>query len=277
MSIDNGMMSENEERELLADLILDVPCATASLSDCPPDRFHYEGVDEPDADEIRDAAARIRERHTNIVKNILATGKDLLMVKNKLKHGAFRQWLEAEFGWSERTAQNYMQAARVFGGMAHAVETLAPASIYKLAARNTPEAVRESVIADIDKGNTPTAKDIQGRITAAAGSRGSKKAIADHNTHDPAMAENHSGTVAVPCCDRAKHREVAAKVARNLNHHLGPRFATLAKLLDRVDPAALDVVKEEFLKIAGQSSSISTSTTTVTTRIEHQPNKATAT
>ncbi|MFP1630967.1 DUF3102 domain-containing protein [Zhengella sp. ZM62] len=242
MSIDNVITTQNEEDDLITELTFDVPCATASLPESAPDRFHYEGVDEPDADEIRDAAARIRERHTNIVKNILATGKDLLMVKNKLKHGAFRQWLEADFGWSERTAQNYMQAARVFGGMAHAVEALAPASIYKLSARNTPEAVRESVINDIDKGNTPTAKDIDERIKAAKLARAARNGTNKGTTPAPsdltAMEASPDSSILLP-----DHGTRAADVAGILRRALGSEFPIVAHWLSNISGDELAALK----------------------------------
>jgi Protein of unknown function (DUF3102) len=42
------------------------------------------------------------------------TGAALVRTKEALPHGAFSNWLAAEFGWSERTAQRFMAVA-IFG------------------------------------------------------------------------------------------------------------------------------------------------------------------
>lgn len=58
--------------------------------------------------------SRIRERVKKTVEDIIEIGTDLLAVKETLEHGHFGPWLKAEFGWSERTAQNFMSVAERF-------------------------------------------------------------------------------------------------------------------------------------------------------------------
>lgn len=42
-------------------------------------------------------------------------GQELIAAKAQVGHGNWEKWLAAEFGWSDRAAQNYMQIARRFG------------------------------------------------------------------------------------------------------------------------------------------------------------------
>ena len=58
------------------------------------------------------SADRIRERVKKTVEDIIDVGNDLLAVKEALPHGQFGPWLKAEFGWSERSAQNFMSRGR---------------------------------------------------------------------------------------------------------------------------------------------------------------------
>ena len=94
------------------------------------------------------------------------TGKDLLQAKAMLKHGEFGPWLKANFGWSTSTAGNYMNAAKL-AEQAPAVAKLKPAAVVALAAPSTPDVVKSEVIADLEKGNVPTPKEIKAKIAAA--------------------------------------------------------------------------------------------------------------
>jgi hypothetical protein len=80
-------------------------------------RFSYDLLETKVAEKVRSSADRIRERVKKTVEDIIEVGNDLLAVKEALEHGQFGPWLKAEFGWSERTAQNVMS---VCGRAGHA-------------------------------------------------------------------------------------------------------------------------------------------------------------
>lgn len=63
------------------------------------------------ASQFATVADRIRERTQRGVLLFIENGRDLICVKKQMPHGYFGPWLKREFGWSERTAQNYMNAA----------------------------------------------------------------------------------------------------------------------------------------------------------------------
>ncbi|MEX0408550.1 DUF3102 domain-containing protein [Aquibium sp. LZ166] len=134
----------------------------------------YQGVDADIADEARETADRIRKRMHG---SIIDTGKDLLAVKDKLGHGSFTGWLQQEFGWSERTAQNYMSAAALAAEY-ESVAVLQPTAIYSLAAKSTPASVPPAVVEEIKKGTIPSAAEIKERIAKARAEEAKKKAEA---------------------------------------------------------------------------------------------------
>jgi Protein of unknown function (DUF3102) len=45
---------------------------------------------------------------------IIEIGRELIAAKAEAAHGEWLPWLDREFGWSERTARNFMQVADAF-------------------------------------------------------------------------------------------------------------------------------------------------------------------
>ena len=99
------------------------------------------------AEKVRSSAERIRERVKKTVENIIEVGNELLAVKESLDHGHFLPWLKAEFGWSERTARNFMAIAEHFGKSAKFADLpIQPSAAYLLAAPAVPDEAREAAI-----------------------------------------------------------------------------------------------------------------------------------
>ncbi|MBK3745252.1 DUF3102 domain-containing protein [Paraburkholderia aspalathi] len=130
----------------------------------PSAGFDYSGVSIEIADEAEATAERIRDRHRD---GIIATGNDLLSIKDKLAHGKFGSWLDYHFNMSERSAQNYMNTAQVFGSAPKVIDVLPATTVYKLAAKGVPTLVRQSVIDEVLSGISLDAKDIEKRIITA--------------------------------------------------------------------------------------------------------------
>lgn len=130
----------------------------------PTYTFDYSDVSAAVAEEAEATADRIRRR---LRTSIIDTGNDLLAIKGKLTHGKFGKWLEHHFGMSERSAQNYMNAASAFGASPKIVELLPPTTVYKLAAKGAPYELRLSVIKEIESGITPDPEEIELRISSA--------------------------------------------------------------------------------------------------------------
>lgn len=107
--------------------------------------FNYAGLSGDDATFARVAAERIKVRMKRTVEDVIAIGQDLIAVKERLPHGEFGDWIEAEFGMDERVARRFMQVAETYGGKSDNLSDLKPSIVYALAAPSTPEPVREAI------------------------------------------------------------------------------------------------------------------------------------
>lgn len=127
--------------------------------------FDYSPLDTKIAEKARSVADRIRERLKKTLEDLIEVGSDLLAVKEAVGHGHFGPWLRAEFGWTERTAQNFMSVAERFGGNTKAISHLPidPTAAYLLAAPSAPDEARQNAVERAEAGErvtTAVAKEI---------------------------------------------------------------------------------------------------------------------
>jgi hypothetical protein len=121
--------------------------------------FNYDLLETKLAEQVRSSADRIRERVKKTVQDIVEVGEELLVVKEALDHGQFGPWLKAEFGWSERTARNFMAVADQFGKSAKFADLpIQPSAAYLLAAPAVPDEAREAAIEKARAGEEITFK-----------------------------------------------------------------------------------------------------------------------
>jgi hypothetical protein len=123
-----------------------------------PVRFDYSPLEQEVADQIRVAADEIRARLKRTIEGIIEVGGKLIVVKAQLGHGHFGNWLRAEFGWTDRTARNFMAVAENFGDKMEIISDshLTPTAAYLLAAPSTPEDARRTALQLAGKGKTVT-------------------------------------------------------------------------------------------------------------------------
>ncbi len=107
----------------------------------------------------KESAERIRGLIASSAADMLAIGDELIRAKSSLDHGEFGVWLRTEFGWTARTAQNFIAAARAFGPNAKSVLYLPVPTLYRLAAPSATTA-RERVIERVEKGERLPVKEI---------------------------------------------------------------------------------------------------------------------
>lgn len=117
------------------------------------------------ADKVRSSAEKIRLTVQKTIEDIIEVGTELQAVKEVVGHGHFGAWLRAEFGWTVRTAQNFMSVAERFGGNAKAISHLPiqPTAAYLLAAPSVPDEARQAAVEKAEAGeeiNTAVAKEI---------------------------------------------------------------------------------------------------------------------
>ena len=118
--------------------------------------FNYDLLETKLADKVRTAADRIRDRIKKTVEDIIEVGNDLLAVKEALPHGQFLPWLKAEFGWSERSAQNFMNVAEQFKSAKIADLPIQPSAAYFLAAPSVPDEARQKAVEKAEAGEEIT-------------------------------------------------------------------------------------------------------------------------
>lgn len=123
--------------------------------------FNYSELSPDVRTNVETATRRLHELERRIVGDVLEIGKHLIQVKAALPHGQFGPWLDAEFGWTDRTARNFMQAAEVFGDKSETVSDLGVTTLYALAADSTPEALRDELIERAAAGQRVTLKDVR--------------------------------------------------------------------------------------------------------------------
>lgn len=112
---------------------------------------------------VTEQTAEIRRLASRSGQDIIEIGKRLIAVKDHLPHGAFGPWIDAEFGWTDRTARRFMEVAGAFGQIGHGVRFEAKA-LYALASGDVPQDVRDRFIAQAEAGEPVRHRDVREAI-----------------------------------------------------------------------------------------------------------------
>ncbi|MGH1589596.1 DUF3102 domain-containing protein [Methylobacterium phyllosphaerae] len=191
--------------------------------------FPYDSLQPKTADALREGADRIRKLTTSVTERLFAIGAELLRAKIHLGHGRFCAWVAAEFGWTERTAQRYMQATEVLGPKSDTVSVLEPTAIYQLSAKSTPEKVREAIVARLETGERPALAELKAEIGVARQAARREKA-SEAAQRAPWRA---GAPMPLPPVTRAR------MAARFILARLGDLSPSLAQQLEGVDAGEL--------------------------------------
>jgi len=131
-------------------------------------RFDYNSLDAETSQFVQQTTDEIRTLIQRTREGIIETGQKLNEVKQRLKHGQFGDWLEAEFAWSWDTANRWMNVANRLGGkIPHGAE-IDDRALYLLAAKSTPESARAEALARAKAGELityPVAQAIKRKYT----------------------------------------------------------------------------------------------------------------
>ncbi len=118
--------------------------------------FDYSILDSTTRIAIQQTTTEIKTLVHKTTRDILDIGARLIDVKAKLGHGNFTQWLDTEFGWSPKTAQNIMNVARTFHSNEIVGLKFDTSALYLLAAPSTSENAREEAISRAKTGEVIT-------------------------------------------------------------------------------------------------------------------------
>jgi len=130
------------------------------MSDLVQMTFDYSLLDEAKRIRVQVKTESIRVRLKRTAEDVIATGQDLIDVKQDLGHGLFQDWLKSEFDMSYNTAYNFMNVAERFGADDKSLKfkDLSMSVLYLLASPSTPE----SVVSQVQSGEIPpTLEDIR--------------------------------------------------------------------------------------------------------------------
>jgi hypothetical protein len=130
--------------------------------------FDYASLDTEARIVVQQRTSEIKGLMRKAAQDIIDIGQKLIEVKARLPHGHFGPWLEAEFEWSEPTAQRFMRVCGAF--QKRQIDGFAPSALYLLAAPSTPEAAREEALSQAEAGERITHQKAQGIIEAVKAS-----------------------------------------------------------------------------------------------------------
>jgi hypothetical protein len=121
----------------------------------------------PDVDQqlwLDGCAERIYALAKKTAEDIVEIGQILTAVKAAVGHGGFLAWLDEEFGWSKRTAQNFMNVYGCFKSATVAHLDIDFRALYLLAAPSTPALVREQALEQATNGHRVTMPELRRMI-----------------------------------------------------------------------------------------------------------------
>lgn len=119
------------------------------------------------------------------VQAIIAVGLALKRQKERLPHGMFLPWIEAEFGMSDRVARRLMlrvdRWAKV-ANLANFGSQVSAQMLDEITSDDTPQSVREQVEELIVDGQKVTAADVKRLKAEAKAAQEGAEALATRNT-----------------------------------------------------------------------------------------------
>lgn len=147
------------------------PCPTADLAPHLPANAA-----------LTEHVAAIRALRSRIVSDVAEIGRRLSEAKSIVGHGNWLPWLDQEFGWTERTALNFIRVYKFTERVSNSksvsnlILSFPVSSVYLLAAPSTPEPAKTEILGRIVAGEVLKAPEIKRTIEAAKAAKPNKAA-----------------------------------------------------------------------------------------------------
>jgi DUF3102 family protein len=111
---------------------------------------------------LAEHAAEIRSLGKRVIGDVIEIGGLLTDAKRIAGHGNWLPWLKREFGWSEDTAERFIQCHTMADQFPQLAEFSLPVSgLYLLAKPNTPDEAHAEVIERAEQGERLSVRDVQ--------------------------------------------------------------------------------------------------------------------
>jgi hypothetical protein len=126
-------------------------------------------VDPDNARTLARHAAEIRRIGKQTVSGVIEMGRRLIECKKLAGHGNWLPWLEKEFGWTDKTAENFMNVARFSADKIETVSNLnlPMRGLYLLAKPSTPETAKQEAISRAEAGEPVTLNTVKAIVRHA--------------------------------------------------------------------------------------------------------------
>ena len=135
----------------------DFQSTSETMFDLPKQpNFNYQNLDRQTQIDIKQKTSEIKSLIRQTAQDIFYVGQKLAEVKQQLKHGEFRNWLNTEFNWSVSSATKFMQVSEQFKNVNFTHLSFATSALYVLAAPSTPEQARQHALQLASKGENIT-------------------------------------------------------------------------------------------------------------------------
>jgi hypothetical protein len=134
--------------------------------------FDYSGIPSFKAMQLQRIARRVNELLPTVIPIIIQIGEHLAEAKAMIPHGHFGAYCKDEMDICNKSAQNYMNLAKLARTRDPGDLAKLPArAAYKLAAKDTPETVISEVLSEVRAGRSITEDEVKERIGRAKGKR----------------------------------------------------------------------------------------------------------
>jgi Protein of unknown function (DUF3102) len=129
----------------------------------------------PRKSSLAEHAAEIRRLGRRVVGDVIEIGARLTECKRLCGHGHWLPWLDREFGWTDKTAENFINVYKLSGKLENFSNLELPISgLYSLAAPSTPEMAKTDIIKRAQSGEVIPLSEVKRTIDAAKGRKTAK-------------------------------------------------------------------------------------------------------
>lgn len=122
--------------------------------------FDYDALDGTTRAVVLEARDRINGLIRRTGEALIEIGRWLITVKAALAHGQFGPWIDAEFGWSQDTAERFIKVAKAFADFPQIAE-FQPSALYALASGTVPDEIRREFVDRAAAGEVITYRDVR--------------------------------------------------------------------------------------------------------------------
>ncbi len=124
--------------------------------------FDYNILESEQRSIVQQKTQEIKERLKRSAQDIWEIGQKISEVRSQISYGHFDKWLKVEFGWSRRTAYNFIQVYEAFPERATVAQvSMAASALYQLSSPSIPKEVREEFIKKAKDGEKVTRENIR--------------------------------------------------------------------------------------------------------------------